>query len=642
MISRAIIGNDQYVPDKNDVIGEGGEAVIFRYGKLALKIYHDPTIQRGEKLRDFFKAGFDLPPNVFFPMEPVLNGKGAIIGFTMRKLNPGCDPIASLGNKAFCAKNGITTKNVIEIFSDMGKSLSTIHGQKIVVGDINGLNEIMDPNYQKSAWIDVDSWQWGNHPCMVATESYLTPDLYGVDLAKKPFFKEEHDWFSFVVLLFRSLLRVHPFRAGVHPVYKSLLIRAQKGITVLDSDVIYPTFGLSPDILPDDLTHILVEYLKRNKRDPFPLEVLSQYGDILVECPMCHLWYAGSRKNCPGCQTKNIIDIRLKQVLVGCECEDLIVTQGKITFFKIIDKTIYCLADEAGTTFLYKKENGKSIVKKEMFNTRQGARFNIFNESLVVCLDPVNEDPELLILDVSGSSPKPVLKTMTKSLAGGKAVFSCSRKYLYRIVGTRIMRGDIFGDSKQLLEREVVQSLSGQTWFTVSPDPKETEALIGFYRVFGKLRWFLVRSKDETFFERFDLEFPKLTPRESLIDFSIKFSDTSVLILRKTKRVGIDYIRIDVVDIESGKVIYSHTGKVRELERYENIHGKAFKAGVLMHPTNKGVVHEKITSQQTGILADSDQFVGEEDALYAYGKDIISLTDDRVLLIKSKKQGKNA
>lgn len=637
MITSVIIGNQRYGLDKKDVIGEGGEAIIFNLGKGALKLYRNSDKHREEKLEAFFKANFNLPKNVLYPLELAHDGQGRIVGFLMNKLKAGCDPMAVLGNKNFCIRNEITTKKVIGLFCEMHQSLLDIHKTGIVVGDLNDRNEVLDPTHSRVAWIDVDSWQWGLYPCMVGTEAYLSPDLYGIDLSQAPNFKQEHDWYSFVVLLFRSLLHIHPFRAGIHPQFKSLMARAAKGITVLDADIRYPVIGLPPDILSDELTDVLIKYLKRQIKDPFPFQQLGKFLDILVECPSCGLWYAGIRKNCPGCQVKNIIDMRLRQILAGCECETFITTPGKIIFFQIIDTTIYCLADEAGVTYLYKKSKGHNVVKKEMFKTRLGARFGLFGQNLVVCTNPIDEEPELFVFDITGPKPKPILKTLTKSMAGGKAVFSCSARYLYHLVGSRIMRAEIFGTSNQLLEREIIQSLEGQTWFTVSSNPLGPELLVGFYRLFGDLKWFLVKSESEISCSRFEVKLPELTARESLIDLSIKFSDNSVLIIRKTRRSGVDYVHIDVVDGQDGQITYSQMAKIGELERYENIHGKAFKKGIVIHPTDKGVVYEKVMQQQFESLTDSDQFVTGSDSLHIYGDDVLIVTNDRVLLIKPKK-----
>ncbi len=637
MITSVIINNQKYMLDKQDVIGEGGEPIIFNLGKGALKLYRHPNRQRQKKLKAFFQGDFNLPRNVFYPVELAYDNHNQIIGFLMNKLKAGCDPIAVLANKRFCAQNGITTKRVIDLFCSLHQSLLEIHQAGVVVGDLNDRNEILDPTYQHSAWIDVDSWQWGSYPCMVGTQAYLSPELYGIDLSQAPYFKQEHDWYSFAVLLFRSLLHVHPFRAGIHPHYKSLMLRAKNGITVLDQDVSYPTIGLPPDILSDELTDILIKYLKRQIKTPFPVDLLNQFRGMLVECPSCGLWYSGMRKNCPGCQVKNIIDMRLKQILAGCEFDTLITTPGKIIFFQIVDVTLYCLADEQGMTYLYKKSKGHKVVKKEMFKTRPGAKFGLFKQNLVVCTNPAQEEPELFVFDISSLTPQPVLKTLTKSIAGGKAVFNCSARYLYRLVGSRIMQGEIFGNSNQLIEREIIQSFENQTWFTVSPNPVGYELLMGFYRLFGELKWFLVRGDNSTAYSRFEVELSKLSSQESIIDLSIKFSDNSVLIIRKTRKKGIDYVHFDIVSSHDGQTTYSHSAKVNELSQYENVHGKVFQKGIIVHPTHQGILYEKVIQQQSDILANSEQFITANDALYVYDKQLLTVTDDHVILIKPKK-----
>ncbi len=54
MIRSIVVGRKKYSLDKNRVIGEGGEAVIFGFGSKAIKVYRNPDRRRAEKLADFF------------------------------------------------------------------------------------------------------------------------------------------------------------------------------------------------------------------------------------------------------------------------------------------------------------------------------------------------------------------------------------------------------------------------------------------------------------------------------------------------------------------------------------------------------------------------------------------------------------
>ncbi len=623
--------------DKQDVIGEGGEALIFRLGRdLAVKIYRDPTAKRARKLRDFFRAGFSLPDNVASPIEPVYDDKNQMVGFTMRRMPAGFSPIALLASRNFCDNNGIAAKDIVNMFIKGHKTLIKIHKENIIVGDINDQNELVHPEKHIDYWIDVDSCQFGAYPCMVATEPYLHPDLYNVDLSLKPMFKQEHDWYSFVVLLFRSLLRVHPFRVGTHPKFKSLMACAKNKVTVLDPNITYPKVGLPQDILTDEFKDLLLEYLKREQVGEFPIDKLEAYGDILVECPACSIWYPGTLGSCPGCSTKNLVDMRLAAKIAGCACEDLIVTQGKITFFKMFGTTAYCLADENNTTVLYKKSKGHSVVRKELFNTRHGARYNFFEDKLVVCPDPVAEKLILYILDVSGASPRPILETTTEKLAGRGAVFGCTENHLYRISGTMLMRGEMFGD-KNLVDREVSQALPEQTWFTVSPNSlKGKEYVLGFYRLFGEHKWFLVVCDEKNKFQRFDVPLEELVKGESMIDLSVRFSGSSILVLRKTRSRGVDFVRVDIINTQNGSVSDSYRVKTSEVEVFENIHGKAYKSGLILHPTDQGIVQETLPDQNRKEINATSNYVQGDDKLHLSPDGIVIVTGERVILLHLK------
>lgn len=619
---------------KDKVLDSGGEALIFEFSpQKVIKVYHDPTPHRGKKLLDWRGADFQLPPNICSPLELAHDGQGNIVGFVMKRLSDNCESIGAFGNRKWRTNNSITTKTVVQALLHMGKTLSAAHNQGIVVGDVNDKNEVLNGTHDKVAWIDVDSWQWKKYPCMVGTKDFLHPDLYGVDLSQSPQFKAEHDWWSYAVILCRSLLRVHPFRSGIHPDCRGTMDRATAGITVLDSDVQYPGIGISPETLSDDMLDVIVSCLKR-KETGFPLDSLKEFGQSLVECSSCGLWHAQSRKQCPGCQTKTVANKRIQRALVDLCGEEIIKTPGSILYFQISGKNVFCLADEKGKTFLYRKDG-----KGKLFNTRSGARYKFFGNTLIVCPETAQQDAnDLLLLDVSASSPKPILKTTTESLAGHGPVFSTSGNHLYRIAGGKIMRGELFGKSGQLVEREVVPALSGQTWFTADRNPKgKSEILLGFHRIFDKIEWWTVRSDESGHkprFKRFDVNLPETEKHESLIDLSVRFGDRKILILRKTRKGGVDHIRFDVVGTD-GDVVRSRSFEVDDAPVYRNLHGKAFRDGNVLHPSQRGIVQE-FEDGSTNVLTDSSQFVTQEDSLYPYGGGLLVVKDDRVVQIKPK------
>jgi len=635
MYTDVIINNNKISLKKEDVIGRGGDAVIFAIGnRLVAKIYHTPDTKRGRKLQDFLSQhASSLPNNVFHPRDLIHENTGKIIGFTMSKLITGCEPIEVLGNKNFCVKNHINNQSIVQMFLDMANVLNEIHKRNMIIGDINDRNEVLDPSFKSVAFLDVDSWQWGTHPCMVGTEAYLTPELYGKDLSQHPFFLPHHDWYSFVVLLFRSILKIHPFRDGIHNTYKSLTNRAERGITALDSDVAYPKIAMSPDILSDDIANLMIERLKLQNKDPFPSEALIEYKELLSECPSCHIWFPITRKSCPGCQMKNLIDMRLKKLFKGCDCETLIDATGHILYHKVIGNVIYCLYEDDENVVLHVYENGNTFANN-ILKSPTGSKYGMFDKYLVICINPREELANLVVIDIEEA--KIVTVTNTKYLAGSKVMFATSEKYLYRIVGNFIMKCEMIGNSGQFVERIISEAVPNQTWFKVCENPIHYEIIVGFYRVFGDLRWFIVKDENNQV-SRFDLNLPHLLSGESMVDVSIYFDESHAHIIRKSKHCGQEYVRIDSVDPNNGKIDKSKLIPLSKNPFYDNIHGKIFRGNEIIHATNDGVVFENIKEDKFTTIKDSDDLVTEVDTLQDYENNIIAITSNKVLLIKPKK-----
>jgi hypothetical protein len=151
-------------------------------------------------------------------------------------------------------------------------------------------------------FIDTDSFQFDSFPCQVGTEAFIDPCLYGVDLSNRMQFQPGNDWYSFAVLLFKSLLLTHPY-GGVHPNIKLLTQRAQQCVSVFDSAVTYPRIAYSPELLSDELHDVFERYFTRGERDPFPVQQLQDYIGSARACPSCGATYPLNRSYCPMCST---------------------------------------------------------------------------------------------------------------------------------------------------------------------------------------------------------------------------------------------------------------------------------------------------------------------------------------------------
>lgn len=661
--------------DKPHLLASGGEGAVYSDPgdpAQALKIYHAVDPARTRKLQAFLRTQCQLPETIVVPQELLHDERGrTVVGFSMSKLEPGYSGIGFLAKKSFCNQHRITTRDKIEFLIGVYQDIVAIHAQGAqrepwAYGDINDRNILFNPNRKGTgslprllrALIDIDTVQFweGAKPylCMAATEAFLSPDLYRVDLSRKPMFRPEHDWFSMAIHIFRTLMRQHPFKAGAHPDYPSALSRAEHGITFLDEGVDeYPPEAYPRAMLTEHLGEALLMTLARKKKGVFPLETLLEYREVLRECQACGFSYPGTTSNCPECDAKSAVRQRLIARIPGLEQEFLILTKGNILHFQRMGETLYVLADEQGQLALYEKRGRRTAVRKELGTAEAGVQYGFFDDMLVLCPDPLAETPEILIIDISGTDPQPVDQKTTARLAGDKAIFGCSERFLYHIAGNMIMCTQKRRDVGVLVSRPVTQVLENQTWFTVAPNPGDQELLFGVQRVFTDLHWFLIAGDDSgAHFSRYAVDLPVLRKGESLLDIAVFFSASSVLVVRKTRYRGVEWVYLNVLRIKDGTVRSSKVLKVEDAKLYEIVHGKAFNdvsmkkakgahpevVRVVLHPTDRGIVQEVLDWEHEREFTATTKYVSPMDQVYDVGGgELLVVKDDCVLSLKVTK-----
>jgi len=319
--------------------------------------------------------------------------------------------------------------------------------------------------------------------------------------------------------------------------------------------------------------------------------------------------------------------------VAGCMCRIILETPGTILHFQLVGNSIYCLTNESGTTVLYIQPPKGAIERKELFATTVGARYVFFGETLVVCPDPLEDEAKLFLLDVSGKKIRPITQSSTLKFGGGGAVFGCSSRRLYRLVGNRILSGDLFGD--HLAEREVAEAMTNQTWFVVGSDPElKKELLLGCHRIFDELKWFLVEGDpDGRSYNRHDVEIPALLKTESLVDVSVRFGNNTVLMMRQTKISGTNYVRIEQIEAKSGKVLCSYRQKISEAELYQSIHGKGYLDHSILHATDDGIVMENVADRKTVKLGGTDSYVTNASQLLRFEGGVLAVSGDRIVFL---------
>jgi hypothetical protein len=626
---RYVIGQKTLVDlQPQNVIGSGGEGTVFRASlpggsAVALKTYHSFSAQRADKLRSLQKIGGALPQEVVGPIELVWDEQGQrIVGFTMRLLPSGQQPFETLTIRKHREANNITTKEVVDIFIRLQNVLRSLHSQGVIVGDLNPLNELY--RQLEIALIDADSFQFGQYPCGVATERCLHPRLYGVDLSLRPVFKPGDDWYSFLVLLFSSLLLVHPY-GGAHRKLRTIPKRALNRIMVLDSSVIYPKVAYPPEIVTDDLMQLFTEVFAQGKeRIPDP-RLLEEYGAILVGCPTCGLWYPHHLITCPGCDALNQQAQALKAKIVGVETTELLATQGPLVFFKLVGATMYTVVVEGIEAVLYIKKQLEKPRRVRLFKAVRGARYDVFGQNLVICPAPYDHDqPPLFIFDVSGDQAKPLAQTVTDRFGNRGAVFRGTARYLYRVVGGILQRGSI-PTGKVLVEETVAAVMNQQTWFDAAPR-YDRELLFGFYRIFDQYEWFLLNNGVQN-----QIFLPVLQRGESMVDRAIRFSQSSLLLLRRTRKAGEENCLIGVIDLQSGEVRSSRRVSLRDNPQFANIHAVAYARGTILIPQDDGLLAENAQTGKQRLFSETANYVNSGVQLRPYDQGILVIHPNKVI-----------
>lgn len=290
-----------------DLLGQGGEGRVYRAGDRAIKVFHAASDERTKKLRAF---PVHLPARVVGPLELALDQKGDVVGYAMRRLDGAIDAFRMAQRK--WREATMRADDVLRIGAEVSQTVAQLHARGLVVGDLNDGNVVLtrtSPGF--SPWlIDADSMQVPGHPCVVAHERFLDPRLYGVDLTKEAALSKETDWYALAVLLFSSLVCLHPY-GGAHPSQPTMLRRAEARHSVLRGDVKLPGSSFRPDILPDDALAFFHDVFERDVRAPLPSACFT------ARFTACTCGIEHARASCPGCATRVLVrpKVRAKGML---------------------------------------------------------------------------------------------------------------------------------------------------------------------------------------------------------------------------------------------------------------------------------------------------------------------------------------
>lgn len=203
----------------------GGEGSVYATDESALvaKIYHNPTAETAGKLNAMFQRIPRLPsyqnthPPLAWPTD-LIESSGKAIGFLMPRLydmRPLYDMIVHKSRLGLAPQFNWKYLHVAAL--NLALCTRELHREGLVLGDFSPMNVMVNAQGLITL-IDTDSFQVTDHsnkriyPCLVRTPGYSPPEVLSQPDLAKYVRVEAADRFGLAVMLFQTLLSVHPFR----------------------------------------------------------------------------------------------------------------------------------------------------------------------------------------------------------------------------------------------------------------------------------------------------------------------------------------------------------------------------------------------------------------------------------------------
>lgn len=609
---------------KRLLLKSGGEGAVYVQDDRAIKIYHRPTIQRQEKLQAFLARSFhtQLPPNALAPQRLHKDRAGRVNGFEMALLPPTTLPWKKLAQFNFCKQQGLTLEEELDLLLAVHRDLQDIHAAGLIVGDLNDHNIFVDlPAAQPSVyWIDVDSYQFERFPCPVALLPFLDPRLYNVpDFSAKPVFSRESDWYAFAVLMYKTILKTHPY-GGVHSRYKTLQARAQARISVLHPSVTYPQAARPPTVLDGSLLSHLRQVFEKGERGPVPHSLLETLKESLTTCPRCHEAYAASRPQCPYCQRQSP-RVKAATVSGALRVRTLLRTPGIVCqVFVRPSGRVFTVTRQNNAYHLLTLDDTGILDEISLFTGQAGARFALFQDILVV--NPPGRRDLLLIKIENGSAQQ--LAVTNSERVDGETIFTATPHALYRLANGYIVRSQV--RRGKLLEDVVATAYRHRTRLWASP---HGDQVAGLHSLFDRPHFFLLdggaREHSLT---------PGATARATvgaISDVDVAWGPHEVAFLWQETRRGRLSSHVQIYDCHGARKHESTTEA--PAPPFDRLGGRLVAGTTLLHPTDDGVL--KVKPQNQTLLRDLAPFCSTNAALYWHPRGLLIHQASSLLLAEA-------
>lgn len=295
-------------------ISQGGQGIVYHLEgneKTVVKIYTGESFKRQKtEIEQKLKAAVEIrkqnkPEGAAWPGFLVYNDKQEFIGYAMAKAEG--VKLKYLAHAMLYKKYfpKLTRMDIVEMLLTLAENILKLHKQKILVGDMNLDNILVNQLNYTPTLIDCDSYQldWNGKQwyCPVGRPEQLPPELQGVNLSrtKRTF---ESEMFCLMILVFQCLM------IGRHP-YDSLGGGAPheniiKGYFPYGSrDISDGIRGIIPkgpwyiiwSHLPYDLKSMFIKTFTEGSTDPGQRPLMKELIDVLKKYR--HMLHKGHANN---------------------------------------------------------------------------------------------------------------------------------------------------------------------------------------------------------------------------------------------------------------------------------------------------------------------------------------------------------
>src|SRR3989338_5462728 len=519
----------------NNTLGNGGQAVVVKYGHFAIKIWKSIQPDQVEKVRYLISEHPIDRANFLAPTTALTNAHGELVGYGMPLLPDHFREAGVLFNKTLKRDLQLTLPVILTILHLASQDLDYTHQIGGILGYVSGRNFAF--TYEQGGvnvyWYDIDSWQIGGYRCPVWTELFLCPNLYDQTQRNGPTFSLESDFYGLNTIAFWSLFNVNPY-SQPHPKYSDFRDRAQRGLYLLSPGIAYPFLAPHPDTLTDELlAHFEKVFAKHQYRELTPA-LIDNYQNSLVECQSCTAHYPNNRKSCPQCSKKT----PAVSIASTYQYLQLLQTAGPLLFSKFQNGTLFAVSQERNGLYLWTKtQSGPATSQFINLDSAGVYRFDIVGGDYLT-VNPT--DSEMLYITPVNSPGSAWITSLTSLYQGNRlAVFTGTNRGLLRLAGNSLLQGEI--RNGYLVDHTMPITLTdGQSWIW---SDNEGNNIVSLSRFFSQYHYQLISHG-----RRYEVAISPLEDHDSLQDTHVDFGSDSICLRRIFKRSGRMYVIYDIFD----------------------------------------------------------------------------------------------